>query len=290
MSDKSGAWINNLSGEIKAVGSKTKSETICFERSIRTTMDVVALGGYPVTAVRQHVEVTDEDGTRAIEPDAITVMFDNDYEDFCDGNELKKHRAYVDGLGYSVDMSPLIVTLADLRAYVHGDWQLQRAFGLPNNLDIDWFDKVRTGEFRTDATQLLDSCCADDATPVLVFFSELYRGKTILIDVDGNVIIPNIVIECGAVITYDEATKVKENGKCPEIASVEMRSADGMMGCDEEPIIRVRPKDARQLSLLVSADCTDLEFSHDLIALRALSDETLYDIAVHRRHSITWLD
>ena len=290
MSETNGAWINNLSGESKAVGSKTKSETICFERSIRTTMDVVALGGYPVMAVRQHIEVTDEDGTRAIEPDAITVMFDNDYEDFCDGNELEKHRAYVDGLGYSVDMSPLIVTLADLRRYVNGDWQLHRSFGLPGDLDIEWFDKVRAGEFRTDATQLLDACGADDATPVLVFVSELYRGKTILIDVDGNVIIPNILIECGAVITYDEAIDVKAKGKCPEIVSVEMRSADGMMGCDEEPIIRVRPKDARQLSLLVSADCTDLEFSHDLIVLRALSDETLYDIAMHRRHSITWLD
>ena len=73
MSETNGAWINNLSGESKAVGSKTKSETICFERSIRTTMDVVALGGYPVMAVRQHIEVTDEDVTRAIEPDAITV-------------------------------------------------------------------------------------------------------------------------------------------------------------------------------------------------------------------------
>ena len=280
MSETNGAWINNLSGESKAVGSKTKSETICFERSIKTTMDVVALGGYPIIAVRQHIEVTDEDGTRAIEPDAVTVMFDSDYDDYCDGNDFEKHRAYVDGLGYSVDMSPLIVTLADLRAYVHGDWQLQRAFGLPNNLDIGWFDKVRAGEFRTDATQLLDSCCADDATPVLVFVSELYRGKTILIDVDG----------CGAVITYDEAIEVKAKGKCPEIVSVEMRSADGMMGCDEEPIIRVRPKDTRQLSLLVSADCSDLEFSHDLIVLRALSDETLYDIAMHRRHSINWLD
>ena len=290
MSETNGAWINNLSGESKAVGSKTKSETICFERSIKTTMDVVALGGYPIIAVRQHIEVTDEDGTRAIEPDAVTVMFDSDYDDYCDGNDFEKHRAYVDGLGYSVDMSPLIVTLADLRAYVHGDWQLQRAFGLPNNLDIGWFDKVRAGEFRTDATQLLDSRCADDATPVLVFVSELYRGKTILIDVDGNVIIPNIFIECGAVITYDEAIEVKAKGKCPEIVSVEMRSADGMMGCDEEPIIRVRPKDTRQLSLLVSADCSDLEFSHDLIVLRALSDETLYDIAMHRRHSINWLD
>ena len=290
MSETNGAWINNLSGESKAVGSKTKSETLCFERSIRTTMDVVALGGYPVMAVRQRIEVTDEDGTRAIEPDAITVMFDNDYEDFCDGNELKKHRAYVDGLGYSVDMRPFIVTLADLRRYANGDWQLDRCVGLPDDLDADWFDKVRAGEFMTDATYLLDTCCADGATPVLVFVSDLYRGKTLLVDVDGNVIIPNIVIECGSIITYEEAKNVQEHGKCPEIVSVEMRDADGMMGCDAEPIIRVRPMDTRQLSMLVSADCTDLEFSHDLGVLRALSSDALYDIALHRRHSMSSLD